>query len=152
MPPRAKVYEALSAVADGRVETIGATSATVTSSSLDKKYQLEWSPDFTSISSNDNASFYQGYLGYPIIAVLLALGRVPYDPHVASLLAGVPWKKLNTKHKRNYDKAIEEVLAGLPGAQSDRDAIESQVTSIFDALPSLQLQRGSTYRTPPAGK
>jgi hypothetical protein len=152
MPPRAKVYEALSAVADDRVTFAAERTAEVTSSSGDKKYLIEWSEDGVKISSNDNASYYQGYLGYPIIAVLLKLGRISYQPEVAAKLAGIRWKQLNTKHKRNYDKAIEEALSTLPDREADRETIEREVTLIFDRLPGLQLERGGVIRPPPSGR
>ena len=100
LPPIAKVYEALSAVADGRVTLTGATSAQVTSSARDKTYTVKWSPDFRHITSNDNASRWQGYTGYPIIAVLLVLKRLDYRPEAAAALAGVPWNELNKQYKR----------------------------------------------------
>jgi hypothetical protein len=90
MPPVAKVYEALSATADGRVRITASGRAEVVSSEGDKTYTVEWSEDGRLFSSNDNASYWQGYAGYPIVAVLLATGRIPYDPLVAGLLAGVP--------------------------------------------------------------
>jgi hypothetical protein len=68
-PPKAKVYEALSAVADGRVTLMGGEKAEVVSSDGTKTYHVEWSPDSNQITSNDNASYWQGYMGYPIIAV-----------------------------------------------------------------------------------
>src|SRR5690349_2780037 len=113
MPPRTKVYEALSAIADGRVVVIKEGSGEVTSSSGDKKYLLEWEDNGSRISSNDNASYYQGYAGYPIIAILLKIGRVQFKSEIADLLRAIPWKALNTKHKRNYDKAVEEALSRL---------------------------------------
>ena len=73
LPPIAKVYEALSAVADGRVRITGDTAAQVTSSTRDKTYTVHWSPDLAHITANDNASHWQGYTGYPIIAVLFVL-------------------------------------------------------------------------------
>ena len=41
MPPKAKVYEALSTVADQRVTIIGPSTAQVQSSSHDKTYDVE---------------------------------------------------------------------------------------------------------------
>lgn len=150
MPPRAKVYEALSAIADERVELKAERTAEVGSSSGDKKYMIEWSEDLRTITSNDNASFYQGYIGYPIIAVLLKLNRIPYRPKVATRLAGIPWKKLNTKHKRDYDQAIEEALSTL--GPEHRAEVEEDVTAIFTQLPTLQLERGGPRRIPPQGR
>src|ERR1035441_7523817 len=78
-PPIAKVYEALGAIADGRVTLVSPTSAQVGSSSGDKSYTVEWAKEFSWVTSNDNASHWQGYLGYPIIAVLFLQGKIAYD-------------------------------------------------------------------------
>jgi len=59
-PPVAKVYEALSAVGDGRVKLTGDTSAQVVSSGGDKTYTVKWSPDGGEITSDDNATRWQG--------------------------------------------------------------------------------------------
>ena len=147
-PPRAKVYEALSALGDDRITMKSDTTAEVTSSSGDKKYHVEWSSDRTAIASNDNASYYQGYMGYPILAVLLKLGVLSYDSAVAGMLSGIPWKRLNTKHKRNYDKAVEEALTPL----EHRELIEKDVTAIYDQVIALRLERGPTRWPPPSGR
>ena len=89
MPPKANIYEALSAVADQRVTITGLTSAQVQSSSRDKIYDVEWSDDISEITSNDNASHWQGYIGYPIIAVLLKIGKLSFNIHIAELPAGL---------------------------------------------------------------
>ena len=87
-PPKAKIYEALSAVAGGRVTLMGGEKAEVVSSDGTKTYHVEWSPDLNQITSNDNASYWQGYMGYPIIAVLMVLGKLEYRTEVADFLAG----------------------------------------------------------------
>ena len=46
--------------------------ATVVSSDESKTYEVETSADGREIASNDNASYWQGYVGYPAIAVLIA--------------------------------------------------------------------------------
>jgi len=69
MPPLIKVYEALGALGDGRVRIVDSRRALVTSSDGTKTYEVETSEDGREISSNDNASYWQGYLGYPAIAV-----------------------------------------------------------------------------------
>ena len=88
LPPQAKVYEAFSALADGRVRIEGPGRASVRSSAGDKTYTVEWSGDFETVSSNDNASYWQGYLGYPIVAVLLAVGKLEADEAATRALAG----------------------------------------------------------------
>jgi hypothetical protein len=74
LPPIVKVYEALGAIGDGRVRIEDSRVAFVTSSDASKTYEVETSADGREIASNDNASYWQGYLGYPAIAVLLARG------------------------------------------------------------------------------
>src|ERR1700676_4205616 len=95
MPPLAKVYEALGAIGDGRVRIEDTRPAFVTSSDGTKTYEVETNHDGREISSNDNASFWQGYLGYPAIAVMIARGLIDPDPAAVTALAGVPWKELN---------------------------------------------------------
>ena len=73
MPPLAKVFEAWSALADGRVSLDDEERrATVTSSNGLKAYTVAWSEDGGTYSSNDNATYWQGYAGYPVIAALMA--------------------------------------------------------------------------------
>jgi len=141
LPPLAKVYEALSAVADGRVQMTGATSAQVTSSGGDKTYTVRWSPDVTQITADDNASRWQGYTGYPIIAVLLTLKKLDYDPAVAQALAGVPWNTLNAQYKRDYAAAIDHVLREVAAAGGQPEAIRQEAERIFARLSELELSR-----------
>jgi hypothetical protein len=152
MPPRAKVYEALSAVADQRVTITGPTSAQVESSSHDKTYDVKWSEDICEITSNDNASHWRGYIGYPIIAVLLKIGKLPFDTHIAELLARVPWKVFNDQFKRDYDKAINHVLDRIEEKGGNRAEIVREVERIYEQLGALGLQRAQLRHQPPKAK
>jgi len=150
MPPSEKVYEALSAVADGRVTLTGPTSAEVGSSSGDKKYLVEWSADGSEISSNDNASYWQGYIGYPIIAVLLVTGRISYDQAAGEALRGLEWKKLNKQHKNDYAKAVKAVLDDLEARGTPAQPIVEAANAIFGKLVELPLKKMlSRRRRPP---
>lgn len=142
MPPKAKVYEALTAYGDGRVCITGPTEAEVVSSAGDKVYSVAWSAELRQITANDNASYWQGYTGYPIVAVLLALGRIKFNVAVAKSLAGVPWNRLNREFKRDYDKAVESVLQKVESQGGDRTAIIREVEQIYAQLAALQLERG----------
>ena len=152
MPPKAKVYEALSAVADKRVSITGDTTAQVQSSSRDKTYDVEWSEDISEITSNDNASYWQGYMGYPIIAVLLQIGKISFNPRIAKLLADVPWKSVNEQFKRNYDKAISHILEAIEARGGSRMEITQEVEKIYKQLGLLGLQRSQRRRRPPKEK
>ena len=149
LPPKAKVYEALSAVADGRVRPAGATSAQVVSSGGDRTYTVEWSEDRRSFTSNDNASYWQGYLGYPVIAVLITLGELRVGDGVGDALAGVPWHDLNERFRRDYDAAVESVLAGVGERAGDRDRIAREVDGVMEQLAALGLERPGRGRRPP---
>lgn len=146
LPPRAKVFEAFSAVADGRVRVTGPGSATVTSSAGDKTYDVEWSEDGRTVSANDNASYWQGYAGYPILAVLLVRGELHAGDEMIRTLAGVHWHDLNKRFKRDYDAAVAHVLAGLPSEGPDAGEIEAAVDDVLQQLAALDLQRGPRRR------
>lgn len=149
MPPKAKIYEAVSAVADGRVKIVADGKAEVVSSTGGKTYIVEWSPDISRITSNDNASYWQGYLGYPIIAVLCLLGKLDYDKSIAAHLSGILWKKLNTQYRNDYSKAIDQVLTSLKEQGINSDIIIGEVDRIMEQLGSLKLDRLPKRTAPP---
>jgi hypothetical protein len=92
-------------------------------------------------ASNDNASDWQGYIGYPIVAVLLVLGRIPHQKGIADALRGIAWKNLNDAHKRNYNAAIEEALSDVDNKGATRAAVEAEVDNIAAALKELRLEK-----------
>jgi hypothetical protein len=149
LPPRAKVFEAFSAVADGRVRITGPGSATVISSGGDKSYDVQWSEDGRTIAANDNASYWQGYLGYPALAVLLERGELHAGEDIVRALAGVPWHDLNKRFKRDYDAAVTHVLGGLPAGAPSAAEIEQAVNDVLEQLAALDLQRAGRGRRPP---
>jgi hypothetical protein len=148
-PPKAKVYEALSAVADGRVTIVGDYTAEVYSSDQSKSYSVEWTKDVEGITSNDSASYWQGYLGYPILAVLMVLGRLAYDREVAGWLAGIPWKKVNTQYKNDYDQAVEFVLSSLEDADAKRAMVTAEMDRIYQQVEALRLVKLPRRKLPP---
>lgn len=140
MPPIQKAYEAYSALADGRVEMHANDGyAFVESSDHAKTYEVAWAGDV--YSSNDNGTYWQGYAGYPVLAVLILQGRLPGlgDEALADLV-GVPWKQLNDAHKRDYAAAANGALAGKPHEQDIRAAAQ-ELYQALDAL-DLTLKRG----------
>ena len=68
LPPLEKVFEAYSAIADGRVAVDG-QEARVRSSDGAKEYTVTWDGDV--YASDDSTTYWQGYAGYPVLAVLL---------------------------------------------------------------------------------
>jgi hypothetical protein len=148
-PPIAKVYEAFGAVSGGRVQVTGPGRAVVTSSSGERTYDVWWDDDLRAVFSTDNASKFQGYAGYPIIAVLLVLGRLHADVSVMAPLAGVDWHALNARFKRRYDEAVAHALAEARSAGADPGAIVAAAEDVAVQLAGLRLTRLSGRR--PAG-
>jgi hypothetical protein len=151
MPPVEKIYEAYSAIADSRVVMMG-DSAAVTSSDHAKEYTVKW--DGGVYSSNDNASYWGGYAGYPIIAVLMLQGKLKLDLFVAGLLKDINWKKLNEKHKSKYGLAVQEVLDDLKAKGNDTDTIIKRVEEVYKELESLDisLKRSSVKKNQSKGR
>lgn len=139
MPPLEKIYEAYSAIADGRVE-MGANSALVGSSNGAKTYTVQWEGD--AYRSSDSATYWQGYAGYPVIAVLMLQGRLPLDRNAAGLFAGVDWTALNKKHKRDYAAAADEVLERLAQNGADAAAARGAAQDVYAALNGLAITVG----------
>lgn len=111
MPPKQKILEAYSAIADHRI-TMKEQEAECVSSDGSKTYAISWDGD--TYASSDNATYWQGYPGYPVLAVLLLQGRLTYDEKLVSEMAGIPWKKLNDSHKRDYEEAAREGMKDIP--------------------------------------
>lgn len=136
MPPPEKIHEALSAIADNRV-SVGENEAMVESSGGGKQYAVRWDGDV--FSSNDNATYWQLYPGYPIIAVLLLLGRLPLRKDIARHFAGVNWTELNRKHKQKYGEAVAEIMQRLERDGLDVGEIERYAGEVYAALENLDL-------------
>lgn len=149
-PPREKIHEALSAVLDDRVAIEPGNRADVWSSDRSKRYTVTWSEDLTRFGANDNASFYQGYIGYPIIAVLLKLGALPPPIDECAALRDVPWKSLNRKYRNNYAKAVDEVLTDRVRSSEERQAVESYIDEALRRLVGLELSRERPVGPPPS--
>ena len=152
MPQPIKIYEALGAIGDGRVRLEDERRAQVESSEGDKTYEVEISADGREISSNDNASYWQGYLGYPAIAVLLMRGLYRPPANVVDALAGIPWKEINRRFNNEYARTLAEVNQIVEASGHDPDAVASEVESIMAALRKLAPVRGKRRRPPTASK
>jgi hypothetical protein len=149
MPPLVKVYEAIGALGDGRVRITDQTRALVTSSEGNKTYEVEISDRGRQIASNDSASYWQGYLGYPAIAVLILRGLIAAPPaNVSDALAGIPWKEINRRFRNDYAKTIAAVAQTAEQSGHDPNAIRAEADRILDALRKLAPFRGRRSRPP----
>ena len=64
---------------------------------------MAWNENGSTYSSNDNATYWQGYAGYPVIAVLMEQGELPLDRAAAEAFAHVDWTYLNAVSYTHLD-------------------------------------------------
>ena len=135
-----KVYEAYTALSDNRVEKINDSLYLVASSDRTKKYTVKREEDL--FSSNDNATRWQHYAGYPILAVRMYENRISYSNDILPLRKNICWKKENTKFKNDYDKAIGDVLASY--SEEDKEKIQKAIEETLEDIESKEyLVRGN---------
>ena len=146
MPPIEKVHEAFSAVVDNRVN-LNENFAKVSSSDYSKKYIIEWKDN--EYSSNDNASYYKGCIGYPVIAVLMLQNKIDFNVEIAKYFTGINWKALNTKHKNNYSIAVAEILNQLQNKGVDTDSINAEVNRIYEQIKGIDILYKKSTHLPP---
>jgi hypothetical protein len=152
LPPKEKIYEAFSVLADKRY-IMKESSATVTSSDRKKQYLVEWNLNKNAdkpfqITSNDNASYWQGYIGYPIIALLMITGKIQFDIDIVQHFKDIPWNALNKAVKNDYAAVVSKVLSRIENKKIV-DKISSEVENIYKQLSELKLERLPGKKRPP---
>jgi hypothetical protein len=147
-PPIIKIYEALGSVADGRVEVTGNT-AKVYSSSRNKYYDVTYDPEKNAVMTNDNGSFWKGYLGYPAIAFLMKVGVLPYEESVGQLLSQIAWKDINQKFKNDFDKTLDFILSSK--SEEEKVKLHDFVKQVDKKIQDLGLQILGKKIKPPEG-
>lgn len=148
LPPDIKIYEALGSVADGRIE-VQENSGKVYSSSRNKFYDVEYDAESNSIMTNDNGSYWKGYLGYPAIAFLMSKGVLTYDAQMGEFLKNIAWKDINTKFKNDFDKTLEFILKDL--AEESKEGLRNYVSKVQEEIQTLDLNLLGKKKLPPSG-
>jgi hypothetical protein len=141
------VYEALSAIADGRFVLSNETTAQCSSSSKNKFYTIEFDETTNSIISNDNMAYYVGEVSYPMVAMLLEKGVIKYNKDILVHLKNIKWKEINKKNKNDYMKSVREVLESLSLKGVDTNHIDTEANAIYSQLSKIELNRLSHKRT-----
>lgn len=147
LPPIEKIHEAYSAIADGRV-TLMEEQASVFSSNRAKEYTVTMKDGI--YTSNDNASYWQGYAGYPIIAVLMLQDKLTFNVIIADYFKGINWTELNIKYKSKYKKAVAEIMDGLQERNVDCDEINSEVEKVYREIGALSITCKRSSKKPPS--
>ena len=124
LPPKVKVIEALSAVADERIiieDLLSKEWKCNSASSPWKTYKILYNEKENTISSNDSGSINQWFLWYPAIAFLLKIWKLKYDESILEMMYRL-------------------VLWNLHMQWYNVDYFISQVGYIYDQIPELHLQ------------
>ncbi|WP_440059045.1 hypothetical protein ACSU1N_04455 [Thermogladius sp. 4427co] len=149
-PPRIKILEAAGSIGDSRIKMIDDISARVTSSRGEKEYYVVVVKDEDNVFrvfSNDNGTFYKGYVGYPILAFMMLKGYLPIDYDVVKAMTGVPWKDLNEKYGK-YSVVENIVVSRAEKMGFDRNAINDYVNLIMKKLGLMKIYYDETLRPP----
>lgn len=149
-PHISKIYEALSAIADGRIEVKG-NRAKCYSLSSENFYDIEYDPINGGIMSNDNSAYYTFALSYPMIAYLMLIGKIPYNEKLVEILPNICWKDIDQGFKNDYDKSIKFVLGELKREGQDVDFIRAEIKKIYDFVCGLQIKTLGKLQRPPKG-
>lgn len=150
IPPRIKVLEALGAIGDERIQ-INGNEAKVYSSSRNKFYSVEYDKKTNTISSNDNGSYWKGYLGYPAIAYLMKIGELPVNLQFCEQLKDIKWKDINQKFKNDFEKTEKTIMDLLKKRGENVEELENFIEEILEKLIELSLQKPKNIPKPPEG-
>ncbi len=137
-PPRIKILEALGAIADGRISKIREKRYLVRSSDGTRSYDVYVDISRRIVYSNDNGTKYRGYIGYPIIAVLMVEKIISFDKSIAELLKGIPWRSLNEKYKK-YAIVEDIVLKKIEKGGIPRNRVLSFINKVLRELSRLEV-------------
>jgi len=137
-PSVTKMYEALGAVADKRIEVSG-NAGKCYSSTRNKFYDISFDPESNAIMSNDNTSYYKGELGYPAVAFLLQRGELEYRPEMGGLMKGIAWKDINQKFKNDFEKALEHILKDMEAIK--KEGLRKYCEMLADLVKGLDLKK-----------
>jgi hypothetical protein len=140
LPPRIKILEALGAVADGRIKILDEYRAQVVSSEGDRTYDVYVDLSRKIVDSSDNGTVFRGYIGYPIISVLMIKRVLPYNERLAEGLKGIRWRELNERYKSYalVEKLIKEQLARKGFSLEE---IDRYVDEVMKSLEKIRLYR-----------
>ena len=134
LPPIEKIPEAYTAIVDGRVRIQGDTACVVSSNGA-KEYIIKWSGNI--YYSNDSSTYWQGYAGYPIIAVLMIQGKISLNESILHFFKNINWNKLNKENKRNYSLSLEKALKDV--CENDKKTIQTEMLKVLDEIQNLDI-------------
>lgn len=149
-PHISKIYEALTALADGRIRRNG-KNAICYSSDRKQVYDIHYDPKVGSIMSNDNGAYYTRTLSYPMIGDLMLLGVIPYDQRLLGILSNIYWEDIYKRFKNDYGKSIKFVIGELKKNGDDVEFVTSEVKKIYEFVRNLDVKTYGEFQKPQKG-
>ena len=146
-PHISKIYEALTVIADDRMEIDG-NKAKCYLSSNDKFYDIKYDPIIGSIMSNDNAAFYTKSLSYPMIAFLMLISKIPYEQKLLEIFRDICWEDIYKEFKNDYDKSVKAVLGELKREGEDVDFIRKEIEKIYNFVCKMEIKTFGELQKP----
>ena len=137
LPPVEKIAEAYSVLADHRIEAIDANTFLVTSSNGEKQYKVVCNDNH--YRSNDSATKFGRYAGYPVLAVLMYQKRLPVPEQYLSVLKGINWNAINKKYKRDYAAAFDAAFEEKQIPTQTIQGIKEAMKACFEAFIRLDI-------------
>lgn len=143
LPPKIKIIEALSAVADERIiiEGLLANEGKCFSvSSPWKVYKIQYNEKENTILSNDSWSTDQNFLWYPAIAFLLKIWKLKYDKTILEMVKDINRVNIKEKVNKDYESMFRLVLWSLHMQWLNVDYLISQIDDIYNQISELHLE------------
>ena len=137
LPPLEKIAEAYSVIADNRIEQIDENTYIITSSNREKTYKVVFQNN--RYRSNDSATKFQRYAGYPILAVLMYKSELPVNNEYIGYFSNIDWNAINKKYKRDYAEALDAALAEKNISAPILDKIKAEIKSCYDIFLKLDI-------------
>jgi hypothetical protein len=148
-PHVSRIYEALTIVADGRMELLEENNARCYTVSRDRYFKIAFNPNKDKIMSNDDGAFFSNALSAPILAYLFMIGRLTCETNVVEMFKDIDWQDLYKQYKNDYNKAIEHVIQKLSEDGTDIELLQNEVKRLDDAIGELKLGYLGTKQMPP---
>lgn len=133
LPPREKIPEAYTAIIDNRIKLFN-NYAEVLSSDNTKSYLVKWNNN--TYYSNDKSTYWQGYPGYPVIAILMLQNKLNCNKNILKYFRNINWNALNKNNKRNYKNSLENIIGNIP----EKDIINQEIDKVYDELKQLDVE------------
>ena len=144
LPPKVKIIEALSAVADERIiiqDLLSKEWKCNSASSPWKVYKILYNEKNNTISSNDSLSINQWFLWYPAIAFLLKIWKIKYDEWIIEMLKNLNRIEIKEKVRKDYESMFRLILWKLHIEWYNVDYFISQIDYIYKQISELQLKK-----------